>query len=253
MNINLVKVWQTDCLNCSYTSKDLTSFIIGFPKGLIADEYIKIFAYIKSENPNHPISYLKSSSGNLEVISKYSDCLEVEYIMKITEGWQLIKELGGYVIPPVIVTPYEEIWVVLLPELGSRKKIISTCDELEYTIIQDEIPLDIETLGALFKNIDMILDLLVTVKSLTYKQTRILKEAYSLGYYDINKKIKLANMAENEGVSKATISRRLQQAEHKILKPLIKIVIENTPSSDANGFKRAYKKGQKLISSCLKK
>ncbi|MEZ0345916.1 MAG: helix-turn-helix domain-containing protein [Infirmifilum sp.] len=52
--------------------------------------------------------------------------------------------------------------------------------------------------------------------SLTPSQRSILKEAFTLGYYDWPRKVSLSELAAKFGVSKATLSEHLRRAEQKL-------------------------------------
>jgi len=59
------------------------------------------------------------------------------------------------------------------------------------------------------------------ISHLTEKQQRALIMAYTLGYYDVPKKIGLVQLAERLGLARSTLDAHLRKAEHRLLYHII--------------------------------
>jgi predicted DNA binding protein len=124
----------------------------------------------------------------------------------IHEGPDLTTD-GGYLFLPFEVKDGK----VKVTFLGSAKQVRSSLKILEDTGVRYRV---VSLTDAKFPPHSLL-------SYLTEKQRRGIIAAYSLGYYDVPKKISLAQLAERVNLSRSTLDAHLRKAEHRLLYHII--------------------------------
>jgi len=118
-----------------------------------------------------------------------------------------LNAIGGY-----ISLPYEiKDGKVKITLLGSAKQVRDPLKLLEAADIHYRV---VSLTDAKFSPHALL-------SSLTEKQRRALITAYTLGYYDVPKRIGLVQLAERLNLSHSTLDMHLRKAEHRLLSHII--------------------------------
>jgi len=90
-------------------------------------------------------------------------------------------------------------WRVLIPNRAALKKIVREIRAAGVNIILESVKP------------------LMSYKTLTKKQGEVLKIAYRKGFFDVPRRVRLGQLAEELGVSRSTLMESLRRAEARIM------------------------------------
>ena len=156
---------------------------------------------------------------SLDVFSEKEEEIIVQSVCNCENRYKVheILSRGGcyYLLPNPIVT-YEgaKHYRILAPDAQKLKKVIGNLQKIGEVKITSVHPLG-HLDDSFFINVVQLKDLL------SEKQLRTLKKAYMRGYFQIPKKVRIRDLAEELGLSPATVYEQLAEAENRIIASII--------------------------------
>lgn len=156
---------------------------------------------------------------SLDVFSEKEKEIIVQSVCNCENRYKVheILSRGGcyYLLPNPIVT-YEgaKHYRILAPDTEKLKKVIGDLQKIGEVKITSVHPLG-HLDDSFFINVVQLKDLL------SEKQLRTLKKAYMRGYFQIPKKVRIKDLAEELGLSPATVYEQLAEAENRIIASII--------------------------------
>ncbi len=128
-----------------------------------------------------------------------------------------ILSTGGcyYLLPnPIVTYKGAKHYRILAPDAEKLKKVIENLQKIGEVKITSVHPLG-RVDDSFFINVAELKNLL------SEKQLRTLKKAYLEGYFHIPKKVRIQDLADELGLSPATIYEQLAEAENRIINSII--------------------------------
>lgn len=156
---------------------------------------------------------------SLDVFSEKEKEIIVQSVCNCENRYKVheILSKGGcyYLLPNPIVT-YEgaKHYRILAPDAQKLKKVMENLQKIGEVKITSVHPLG-HLHDSFFINVVQLKDLL------SEKQLRTLKKAYMRGYFQIPKKVRIRDLAEELGLSPATVYEQLAEAENRIIASII--------------------------------
>lgn len=156
---------------------------------------------------------------SLDVFSQKDNEIIVQSVCNCENRYKVhdILSRGGcyYLLPNPIVT-YEgaKHYRILAPDAEKLKRVIGNLQKIGEVKITSVHPLG-HVDDSFFVNIAKLKNLL------SEKQLRTLKKAYLRGYFQIPKKVRIKDLADELGLSPATVYEQLAEAENRIINSII--------------------------------
>jgi predicted DNA binding protein len=156
---------------------------------------------------------------SLDVFSEKEEEIIVQSVCNCENRYKVheILSRGGcyYLLPNPIVT-YEgaKHYRILAPDAQKLKKVMENLQKIGEVKITSVHPLG-HLDDSFFINVVQLKDLL------SEKQLRTLKKAYMRGYFQIPKKVRIRDLAEELGLSPATVYEQMAEAENRIIASII--------------------------------
>ncbi|KPJ59065.1 MAG: hypothetical protein AMJ42_02270 [Deltaproteobacteria bacterium DG_8] len=156
---------------------------------------------------------------SLDVFSQKDKEIIVQSVCNCENRYKVhdILSKGGcyYLLPNPIVT-YEggKHYRILAPDAEKLKKVIGDLQKIGEVKITSVHPLG-HVDDSFFINVVELKNLL------SEKQLRTLKKAYLRGYFQIPKKVRMKDLADELGLSPATVYEQLAEAENRIINSII--------------------------------
>lgn len=157
--------------------------------------------------------------GSLDIFSEKDNEIIVQSVCNCENRYKVhdILSRGGcyYLLPNPIVT-YEgaKHYKILAPDAEKLKKVVDNLQKIGDVKITAVHPLG-HLDDSFFINIAKLRNLL------SEKQLRTLKKAYRRGYFTIPKQVRIQDLADELGLSPATIYEQLAEAENRIINAVI--------------------------------
>ena len=156
---------------------------------------------------------------SLDIFSEKDEEIIVQSVCNCENRYKVhdILSRGGcyYLLPNPIVT-YEggKHYRILAPDAEKLKKVIENLQKIGEVKITSVHPLG-HVDDSFFINVVELKNLL------SEKQLRTLKRAYLRGYFQIPKKVRMKDLADELGLSPATVYEQLAEAENRIVNSVI--------------------------------
>ena len=156
---------------------------------------------------------------SLDVFSQTEKEIIVQSVCNCENRYKVhdILSRGGcyYLLPNPIVT-YEgaKHYRILAPDAEKLKKVVENLQKIGEVKITSVHPLG-HVDDSFFINVVQL------KKLLSEKQLRTLKRAYLEGYFHIPKKVRIRDLADDLGLSPATVYEQLAEAENRIINAVI--------------------------------
>lgn len=156
---------------------------------------------------------------SLDVFSEKETEIIVQSVCNCENRYKVhdILSRGGcyYLLPNPIVT-YEgaKHYRILAPDPEKLKKVLTNLQKIGEVKITSVHPLG-HVDDSFFINVVQLKNLL------SEKQLRTLKKAYLRGYFQIPKKVRIRDLADELGLSPATVYEQLAEAENRIINAII--------------------------------
>jgi predicted DNA binding protein len=156
---------------------------------------------------------------SLDVFSEKEGEIIVQSVCKCENRYKVhdILSRGGcyYLLPnPVVTFEGAKHYRILAPDTEKLKKVIENLQKIGDVKITSVHPLG-HVDDSFFINVVQLKNLL------SEKQLRTLRKAYSRGYFQIPKKVRIKDLADELRLSPATIYEQLAEAENRIINAII--------------------------------
>lgn len=217
MHALMLTLYQEDCCNIAVSEKsdvDVNILTVDFH-----DNYEILYSIFSGDvfRDNLIEGMRKTGIWDITITSKTKYELGVIYKMRVTDAWKGVVKSGGKVIPPIIISNGVERWIVLAPDKHSRNTVIENLEISSNTYVEKVKEIEVDSLIKIFANIDIVSKFAESLEKLTEIQLKTLKQAHSMGYYEVPRKCSLFELAKLNGVSKNAFLKRLRGAEKKII------------------------------------
>ncbi len=156
---------------------------------------------------------------SLDVFSQKEAEIVVQSVCNCENRYKIhdILSRGGcyYLLPnPIVTYKGAKHYRILAPDAEKLKRVVENLQKIGEVKITSVHPLG-HVDDSFFINV-------VQLKSLlSEKQLRTLKRAYLRGYFQIPKKVRIRDLAEELGLSPATVYEQLAEAENRIVSSVI--------------------------------
>ncbi|MCD6467614.1 MAG: helix-turn-helix domain-containing protein [Methanomicrobia archaeon] len=155
----------------------------------------------------------------LNIVSKEENEMIVEAVCNCENKYRVHKVLAKnncfYLLPnPIYTMNGAKHYKILVPDRDTLKNIINELKKYSEVRIESVHKFQ-DPESSIFLSLDKIR------KRLTEKQLKVLKKAYSMGYYNYPRKTTLKKIADDVGVSNSTLHEELVSAENSIIDLLI--------------------------------
>lgn len=156
---------------------------------------------------------------SLDIFSEKDEEIIVQSVCKCENRYKVhdILSRGGcyYLLPnPIVTFEGAKHYRILAPDAAKLKRVIENLQKIGEVKIMSVHPLG-HVDDSFFINVAELKNLL------SEKQMRTLKEAYLKGYFQIPKKVRIQDLADNLNLSPATVYEQLAEAENRIITSII--------------------------------
>ncbi len=156
---------------------------------------------------------------SLDVFSRKDREIIVQSVCNCENRYKVheILSRGGcyYLLPnPIVTCEGAKHYRILAPDAEKLKKAVRNLQKIGEVRIASVHPLE-HVDDSFFINVAQLKNLL------SRKQLRTLRKAYVRGYFQIPKKVRIQDLAEELGLSPATVYEQLAEAENRIINSVI--------------------------------
>ncbi|MDK2876299.1 MAG: hypothetical protein PWQ22_709 [Archaeoglobaceae archaeon] len=239
--MEILKLWihQTDC-PFIISSDD---FEVKFYHNLIEvnNKTTVKRGYITSKDPEELQNCLEWLFGNKKLLNHqiYEKCPNYVLLrmdLTHTHAMDLLLKNKGYIVGPFIAEKGREVWQVGFDEKESMENFLDGLYPDDYTILRHCSLPSMNEMCEIIGNIEEIALFVNTLKELTPTERNTLKKAIESGYYDQPKKANITELSDAFNISKVAVYKNLKRAENKIMKALLRLLLNAELNEQDKGF-----------------
>jgi len=234
LRIDVIKVnYQPDCIFID-TSDKVDCKIEVLPMEPILQGYERAICILKSSDSKtltKTFEYMSKypRSKNVRIISKdkKTNTWEVSLITNTTKLYGDVRYYGGFVLGTMSVKDGKEEWIVTFEDPVTRSKAIEVLKDTHEIDILKSIEVPSDFFAWLLRSYEDLGELFHSLKSLSLEQKRLLKKLVEKEYYSWPRRITITKLAEEYGVTKAAMSRRVRTLEKSIIENVANLIAKN--------------------------
>ena len=174
------------------------------------------------------LDVLRNHDGLREcgLVSKQSDVAHVRTVIDETAAMRTIRDHDGYITGPFHIEAGSELWHVGFDHESTAEGALAGLErENEFEVVARD-PVDEAELTGFVENVGAAMTLNQGCQDLTRTERETLEAAVERGYFRSPRGATLGDLADEFGVSKPAISKRLRRGQEKAVSRMVEAMEE---------------------------